>query len=74
MDGPLVMLRSFFSKNTREVGIAEFTAFFKALNDAERDAYKTAILAWDGKSEFISLLPVPVLALPPSTEGVVAVA
>lgn len=56
MDSPLIQLRKFFSQGTRgEVSLPEFTQFFKACSEQEREEMKTAMGLWDGKSEFIPL-------------------
>jgi hypothetical protein len=66
MDNPINALRSFFAQGSREVTLAEFTAFWKTLSDSEKTEYRGAMERWDGKQEFVSLEVKP-LALPASS-------
>lgn len=66
MDNPINAMRKFLS-GRRPIELPEFTSFWKALSDAEKAEYRSAIERWDGKSEFINgvqVIPSEVLALP----------
>jgi hypothetical protein len=73
MENPINALRAFFAQGSREVTLAEFTQFWKALSNEEKDSFRSAMGCWDGKSEFVPQAIIAPLALPASS-AVVAMA
>lgn len=59
MDNPINALRKFFAGHRGEVTLAEFTTFWRALSNGEKDEFRAAAERWDGASEFIAAASQP---------------
>jgi len=69
MDNPINALRAFFAQGSREVTLAEFTAFWRGLSEEDKTGFRGAMERWDGKTEFVPSVVMPI-ALPASSLAV----